>query len=290
MLRTKKTILTLLFFLNIFSWFLVFELEKAKNLEVCFFDVGQGDSIFIKTKEGHKILIDGGPDDSILKNSSKLGSMLNKKIDLMVLTHPHKDHLFGLLEVLKKFNVKNILFSGVDFENSLYREFKSLIEKENARILIARKGLVARFSEHEFLKVIYPFESLENQKISNNNLNDASIVLMLNSFDDKMLFTGDISQKTEAKLILSGENLRADVLKIAHHGSKYSTASEFLEEVSPSLAIISLGKKNFYNYPAEEVLNNLKKHNIKVERTDKKGNICLIQKKKKQFYLLSQTE
>ncbi len=290
MQKTKKIILLVLSFLNLCSWSLIFDLEKNKNLEVCFFDVGQGDSIFIKTKEGHKILIDGGPDDSILKNHSKLGSTLDKDIDLMVLTHPHKDHLFGLLEILKKFNVKNIFFSGVDFENSLYEEFKNLAEKENARIFIAREGLIARFSEYGFLKVIYPLESLENQKISDNNLNDTSVVLILNSFGDKMLFTGDISQKTEAKLILSGENLKADVLKIAHHGSKYSTAPEFLEEVSPSLAIISLGKNNFYNHPSEEVLNNLEKQNIKVERTDKKGNICLIQKKKKQFYLLSQTE
>lgn len=290
MSKTKKTVLFFLFFLNLFSWSLIFDLEKDKNLEVCFFDVGQGDSIFIKTKEGHKILIDGGPDGSILKNSSKLGSTLDRSIDLMVLSHPHKDHLFGLLEVLKKFNVKNVLFSGVDFENSLYEEFKNLAEKEGARIFIARKGLVVRFSEYGFLRVIYPLESLENKKISDNNLNDTSVVLILNSFDDKMLFTGDITQKAEAKLILSGESLKADVLKIAHHGSKYSTAPEFLEEVSPSLAIISLGKNNFYNYPSEEVLNNLKKQNIKVERTDKKGNICLIQKKKKQFYLLSQTE
>lgn len=290
MLKNNKTVLLVLFFLNIFSWLVFFDLEKNKNFEVCFFYVGQGDSILIKTKEGHKILIDGGPDDSILKNYSKLGSTFNKEIDLMVLTHPHKDHLFGLVEVLKKYNVKNILLTNIDFKSSLYEEFKNLIKKENARIFIARKGFVAKFANHGFLKVIYPFESLEKQKIRDKHINDTSIVLMLNYFDDKMLFTGDISQKVEAKLILSGQSLEADVLKIAHHGSKDSSSLEFLKEVAPSVAVISVGRNNIYNLPSQEVLNNLEKQKIKVERTDKNGNICLIQKKKKQFYLLSQTE
>jgi competence protein ComEC len=286
----KKIVLVGLVIFNLVSWSVVFEFEKPRYLEVCFFDVGEGDAIFIKTPLDHQILIDGGPNDLILKKLKSKMPFFDKSIDLVVLTHPQKDHLYGLLEVLKNFKVENILWTGVNYESNHFREWERLKAQEKAKVFIAKNGLVIKFSENGNLKVLYPFENLENKSATKKEVNDTSIILKLNSFDDKILFTGDASQKTEAKLLSKDIDLSADILKIAHHGSRYSSSSEFLKEVMPSMAVISVGRNNPYNHPAREVLERLNNYNIKVERTDKNGDICLIQKKKKQFSLLNLTE
>jgi len=284
---SKKVIIAILIFANIISWSIVFDSEKPRNLETCFFDVGQGDSILIKTPYNQQILIDGGPSSVAKKLSSKM-SLMDKTIDLVVLTHPHSDHLYGLLEVFDKFQIKNLLWTGQEYEGKAFDKLKNLIEKEGANVFIAKKGLKISFDENGFLEVLHPLTSLENSLVDSATANNSSIVLMLNHFGDKILFTGDISSKQELSILKDNQDVSADILKVSHHGSKSATSDYFLQSVSPALAVISVGENNYYGHPAPETLNKLK--DIKVARTDKNGDICLTQKKIGQFSLSSQTE
>lgn len=306
LLRNKKlvrVILGILFFLNIPSWIIVWGLNKPQFLEVNFFDVGQGDAIFIVSPQSQQILIDGGPDSTILEKLAEEMPFWDRTIDLIILTHPEKDHITGLIEVLKRYKVENILWTGTVRDTSEYREWIKLIKEEKAKIKIARAGqkiklsrFYADFIEHArpcrhrgpsmdspsgasksdkfiYFDVLYPFDELSGQEIKNSN--DTSIVTRLVFKNIGFLFMGDTSSRVEKKLILANIELESEVLKIGHHGSKYSTGEHFLESVFPKLAVIQVGK-NSYGHPAPEVLEKLKKFGIKTLRTDINGDIKII--------------
>jgi len=279
--------LVILLILNAFSWLVVFEESRNKPLEVCFFDVGQGDAAFIETPQRQQILIDGGPSETVLERLEEKMPFWDRTIDLVVLTHPEKDHMFGLLEVLKNYQVENILWTGVKTDSSLFKQWQEAIKRERAKIYIAKNGLKIVASPSRYFEVLYPFQSLENRKVAKTN--DSSIVMALNSSGQKVLFTGDISKKIENFLTEKEIDIRTDILKVAHHGSKTSSSEEFLEAVRPDAAVISAGGNNRYGHPAPEVLARLENLGIKVLRTDKDKNICFIQKRKKPFLLLSPT-
>jgi len=273
-------VLIILFFLNILAWFAVFELQKFPSLKVIFFDVGQGDAIFIETPTKQQILIDGGPDPTILEKIGKAMPFWDRTIDLIILTHPDRDHLSGLIEVLKRYKIENILWTGVVRETAEYREWRRLIEKETTNIFIAQApldiyltGQAGQNTQRMVLHILYPWENLEGQVVKRSN--DTSIVSRLIFKENSFLFTGDISRKVEEKLILSGVQLESDVLKVAHHGSRHSSSEDFLKNVSPELAVIQVGR-NHYGHPSEEVLRRLEKFGIKVLRTDKNGDIKIV--------------
>ena len=284
----KKTILVIFFALNIFSWSVVWDLSKGNNLKVCFLDIGQGDSFFIEPSPGHQILIDGGPDNSLSQKLEERMPFWDKTIDLIVLTHTDKDHLFGFLDVLKNYKVENILWTGIQVKTSVFREWQKAIKDEGAKIWIAKKGFRIVLPAHRYFQVLYPFQSLEGREIK--IANQTSIVMMLNTEGEKILFTGDIPKKVEHWLVEDKAPLKADVLKIAHHGSKTSSSEEFLEAVDPRLAIISVAKDNHYGHPSPEVLSRLDSFGIKVLQTSNQKDICLIQKKNTPFLFLSPTQ
>ena len=271
-------VLAFLVFLNILAWIAVFEISKPHFLEVVFFDVGQGDAIFIETPQRHQILIDGGPSSIILEKLSKEMPFWDKSIDLVILTHPERDHLAGLIEVLEKYKVENILWTGVIRDTAEFKEWQNLIKKEKAKIFIAKAGqkifsLASGMGNWE-IKILYPFENLKDREFKNSN--NTSIVSKLNFNQISFLFTGDIYQSVERDLIGKySEKLNANILKVAHHGSKTSTSEEFLREVLPKIAVISVGK-NKYGHPYQEVLERLEKFGIKIQRTDKDSNIKII--------------
>lgn len=281
----KRVFLIILIIANIFSWSVVWERSQDRGLEVCFFDVGQGDAIFIETQQGHQILIDGGPDKTIIGKLEKRMPSWDRTIDLIVLTHPDKDHIFGLIEVLERYKVENILWTGLKRDTLLSKRWQKAIEKEGAAVWIARQGLNIRMSTYQNIEILYPFESLENRMVS--NINDTSIVIILNAGPEKILFTGDISKRIEGFLIEKEVPLSADILKVSHHGSKTSSSEDFLEAVKPNLAIISVGRNNHYGHPAPDVLARLEDFGIKVLQTSKEKDICLIQKENEPFLLLS---
>jgi len=267
---------------NVFVWQEV--LREDNNLKVVFFDVGQGDSIFVETPEGHQILIDGGPSGKrILEKLSKEIPFWDKTIDLVILTHPDYDHLAGLNYVLRRYRVKNILWSGIEKNTKTYQYWIENLKKEKkegGKIVIAERGQIVKAGEAE-LYIFYPFESLES-KLFDKSSNDSSVVAKLTFGNSSFFLPGDITEKTEKKLISENssaekiQQLRSSVLKVAHHGSKNSTSREFLEEVLPEIAVISVGKNNSYGHPHEKVLRRLEDFGIKVLRTDIKGDIKII--------------
>jgi competence protein ComEC len=268
-----------LFLSNILAWLVVSDLSKPALLKVVFFDVGQGDAIFIETPKRHQILIDGGPNSSILEKLSKEMPFWDRTIDLVILTHPERDHLFGLLDVLKRYKIENILWTGIIREIPEYKKWKELIEKEKSEIKIAKAGLKI-FASDFLMKILYPFESLEGKKYQNSN--ETSIVSKLIFDKISFLFTGDILKKQEKELIDQySDFLESNILKLAHHGSKSSNSEEFLREVLPEIAIISVGRENKYGHPHQEVLERLEKYDIKILRTDRDKDIKIISNGKK---------
>lgn len=275
-----------LFFLNVLAWIVVFDLSQPRFLEVNFFDVGQGDAIFIETPQRHQILIDGGSSLAILEKLGKEIPFWDKSLDLIILTHPERDHMAGLIEVLKKYKVENILWTGIIRDTVEYQEWVKLIKEEKANVFIA-KGSEEIKAARTVLDVLYPFESLAGKEFKNSN--DTSIVSRLVFGQNSFLFTGDISSVAEKELILrenscgpyrtesSGTDcqfatLSSDVLKVAHHGSKTSSSEEFLKETSPEISVIQVGENN-YGHPHPEVLERLKNFGIRILRTDKNGNV-----------------
>jgi len=275
--KNKKivwVVMVILIGLNIFAWIIIKELSSLNSdLEVVFFDVGQGDAIFIETADGFQILIDGGPGLAVLEKLGQEMPFYDRTIDLVILTHPEHDHMFGLLEVLKRYQIKNILWTGIIRDTAEWKEWNSLVQKEGAKLLIAEAGQKIDISQDIYLEILYPFESLEGLKVKDSN--DTSIVAQLVFKDNSFLFTGDISKKIEKKLVDEYQKLSSLILKIAHHGSKTSTSLEFLEMVSPETAVISVGE-NQWGHPHPEVLSNLEQFGIQVLTTQDYGDVKFI--------------
>lgn len=241
------------------------------NLHVFFLDVGQGDSTLVQTPHGNLILIDGGPEDNVIFELFEILPFFRRTIDLVILTHPDKDHLEGLTYVLDRFNVKNVLLTGILDDNIFYKTFLEKLNEQQVPVLIAKSTLDFDLGDGVFLDTLYPFDSISNMYFADTN--SSSIVNKLIFHDFEILFTGDLDTKTEDKLIQNNVPLKADVLKISHHGSKNGTSKDFLEAVSPETAIIQAGENNSYGHPHMEILENLLKQKIEIFRTDKNGRI-----------------
>ncbi|PIS39581.1 MAG: hypothetical protein COT33_01260 [Candidatus Nealsonbacteria bacterium CG08_land_8_20_14_0_20_38_20] len=269
------TVLVILFLANVLAWLAVIDLENNSFLEVSFFDVGQGDAIFIETPKGHQILIDGGPSSAILEKLAKETPFWDRTIDLIILTHPEKDHLSGLIEVLKRYKVENIIWTGIIRDIPEYKEWSMLLQKEGAKIFLAKAGQKIKCSKGEpgncYIEIFYPFEPLNGKEFKNSN--STSIVAKLVFGENSFLFTGDAEKDVEKELIIKKLPIDSDILKIGHHGSKTSSSDDFVNLVSPQIAVISAGKGNSYGHPHQEVLDVLAKYGIKILRTNLQGDI-----------------
>lgn len=263
----------ILLFVNliILGYFLFFVSPLSTELRVVFLDVGQGDAILIQTSQ-QNILIDGGPDKSIIKKLDQYIPLTKRHIDLMILTHPDGDHLIGLVEVLRRWPVDAVAESGIKSFSPAYIEFNSLIESKNIKRHIINTPQKIVFEDDLFFDFLWP----SSEELVENNEGDCnflSLVAMLNYKENDFLLTGDATEETEEELMAQNLNLKADVLKTGHHGSKYSSGLDFLKEVEPEYAIISVGKDNNFGHPSLRVLDNFRKIDTEVLRTDKKGDI-----------------
>jgi len=263
----------LLLALNFFCWKEVFALAEPQKLTVCFLNVGQGDSFFIETPGMNKILIDGGPDATVLQKLPEYMPFWDKEIDLVILTHPDSDHLTGLVDVLQKFKVDNILWTGIKRDGDEYQKWLKVLaaqQKNGANIIIAKSGEKIKAGK-ALIDILNPINSLQGQYFK--EANDTGVVARLVYGKKSFLFSADISSKEEEKLVDAKEDLQANVLKVAHHGSKYSTSDAWLAAVEPQVAVISDGKNNMYHFPTQEVLNRLGNFGIKIFRTDEDGDV-----------------
>lgn len=257
--------------LDIFVYWQIFSAPfQNQNLRLYFLDVGQGDSEFVELPGGVKILIDGGPPNG--KVLEALGEVLpptDRYIDLIVVSHPQLDHFGGLVEVLKRYKVGIVIHNGRSGTVSAFEDFREAIKENSIKTVRLAAGDKMRYSE-SVINVLSPDSVLVGDK----ELNDTGLVLALDSKNIKTLFTGDIGSDVENKLlnILTSD---VDILKVAHHGSKFSSTANFLEAVKPTLAIIEVGK-NSYGHPTSETLNRLTIAGAKVYRTDQDGTMKLV--------------
>ena len=256
---------------NLVAWT---EIAQGNVLRVTFFSVGQGDSIFIETAQGHQILIDGGPNNKVVEKVSGELPFWDKTLDLVILTHPDADHITGLVSVLEQFEVENVLWTGVEKDTNIFASWTRALQAENANTMIARakKKIVWSQDPNTFMEIISPDEkTVQNAKA----VNDTSIVVILQHGENSFLFPGDISQAVEQELVNLSVRINTSVLKVPHHGSKSSNSENFLEAVSPEVAVIQVGSKNRYGHPTEEVLERFANFGIPVLRTDINGDILI---------------
>jgi len=241
------------------------------DFKIYFLNVGQGDSIFIKTPENHQILIDGGPKNYVLAELDKVMPFFDKSLDMVVLTHPHADHVDGLVEVLKRYDVGMILMTGVDYKSPDYEEFLKVAAAKNIKIMIAKNDKDFKFGNVVF-DLLYPSNPFLDANFK--NVNNSSIVMKILYGGKKILLTGDMELEEESLLMKTGLDLKADILKVGHHGSKTSSSKKFLNLVNPEIAIIQSGKGNSFGHPHEETLRNLKDTGVnKIYRNDIDGRI-----------------
>lgn len=254
------------------------------RMRINFIDVGQGDSCLIRYK-GTNIMIDSG--GSLSKNKDEksydIGEnvlnnyLLNRgitRLDYIMASHFDEDHSQGFIFLLKNMKVKNVIISEQYKTSSIYEQFKQICKKQNIQIIYVRSGDEIRIKDLAF-KILHP-KSKENQ-ISENPLNNNAIVCMVKYKNRRILFTGDIEKVAENEMVKEYTNgLKADILKVGHHGSKTSTTKEFLDLINPSVALIGVGQNNKFGHPNEDVIKRLEEKNIQIYRTDEMGEISVI--------------
>lgn len=244
--------------------------QKDGLLKVYFLDVGQGDAVFVETSNGNQVLIDGGPDNKIVQELAEVMPFYDREIDMVVATHPHADHIAGLISVLERYDVKNILQVKEDYNSPVVPVWKEAVWSEGANEIEATSGKIIDLGNGTTLTIIHPFVSVAGTLFKNPH--DAVVVAILKYGDLEIMLTGDMEAKAERRLMLDGYDLKSDILKIGHHGSKTSTTPEFLSAVAPEVAFIQVGK-NRYGHPTREILDRLENFGIKYYRTDLDGTI-----------------
>lgn len=239
-------------------------INNNDELTIYYLDVGQADSILIKSNNEYMV-IDGGNnnDGPLLVNYFKSLGITN--IKYLVGTHPHEDHIGGLDDIINSFNIENIYIPDAITTTSTFEELLDAIENKNMTYKVPKINESLSLGNAS-LKVIYT-------GTNTSDLNNTSIVLKMTYINNTFLFTGDMTSVTEEKIL--NKDIKADVLKIGHHGSRYSSTNEFLKKVNPKYAIISVGKNNKYGHPAIETISKLNKMNIETYRTDESGTIIL---------------
>lgn len=271
--------------LSIIAVFFLTGTLKPAYMEVTFLDVGQGDCAFIRTYTGKTVLIDGGGSTNP-NNISKVGErvvipfLLDSGIcslDAVIATHPHSDHIQGLGDVLKGLGTKRLIIPSIE-NDAGFEELLSTAGSKNIPVTRCSEGDRIRLDDRTVMQVLNPPGNWPGDEESFNN---ASLVLKLSYGHTSILFTGDVEAEVEERIVSSGTEddidvslLDVDVLKVAHHGSAYSSGKAFLDAVDPQAAIISVGRNNF-GHPSEKVLNLLKESNVECFRTDECGAVVL---------------
>lgn len=270
--KIRVTIFFLVVFSLVFSLFFLKEYFRPHLLKVSFYNVGQGDSIFIETPDRYQVLIDGGRGPKVLEEIANDMPFYDRTIDLVIPTHPDSDHVAGLVDILERYEVKNILIPRIQGNTVVFKRLLEGIEHEGAHVREAMR-------QEGFQKITLPgnvrFEILNpSQGETYENNNDSSTVSLFSYGLVDVLLLADVSAKKEEKLIpLIPKGI--EILKIAHHGAKSSLNFNFLKVVSSQLSVISVGENN-YGHPSPEVLKTLEALGSKIWRTDEQGTLTIL--------------
>ncbi len=256
------------------AFFVFFPVTPA--LKVSFLNVGQGDSILIQSPTGVKILVDGGPDRSVLRELSHELPPWDRHLDLLVETHPDKDHISGLGDVLERYQVANFMEPGIPNKTAVSQHvLAQAVAEPGIHIRIARRGLRLHIGGGAYADVLFPDRDESSQMATN----DGSTVLHLVYGSTSFMLTGDLPSPYEDYLVaLDGEDgeLPSTVLKAGHHGSKFSSDSLWLAAVDPQVVVISAGKGNTYGHPSPEAVERITATGARIVSTIDSGTIAFI--------------
>ncbi len=256
---------------NALVWSAVFADTNDGILTVAFLYIGQGDAIYIEAPNGNQILLDGGPNKSVLAELGRVMPRYDTSLDMIIASHPDKDHIGGLPAVLGRYTVLSVVEPGVDHDTAVYQEFERLITEKEIPKILARRGMrfVLDGEAGVFLDILLP-----DGDVTGWETNDASILARLSYGEESLMLTGDLPQGRERYAVSLGSAvLRSTVLKLGHHGSRTSSSPEFLRAVAPEYAVISAGADNQYGHPHKEVTDLMEKLGIPVFSTIDKGTI-----------------
>ena len=228
------------------------------RLRVAFVDVGQGDAVFVATPSGQQILVDGGPDPQGMVHY--LGENLpfwDRTIELVVLTHPHSDHVTGLIEVMRRYKVLRVLERRVEYDTPEYRAWRRAVAEEGAEVIQATSGQTIAVGDGVRAEVLNPPAAL--LRGTESDVDNSSVTLRIVFDEVSFLLTGDMFRRAETKVAALGSRVQSDVLKVSHHGSRSSSSAEFLDTVRPVAAVISVGESNRFSHPHAEVIEGLQR-------------------------------
>jgi competence protein ComEC len=258
-----------LFIACVVVWVLVFRVEREGVLQVAFLDVGQGDAIYIETPHGNQVLIDGGKGRVVLRELGRVMPFYDRSIDVVIATHPDLDHIEGLPEVFERYAIGSYVEPGVRDESPHNSALHQVVQREGLAIHNARNSMSFVLDTDVTLRFLFPDRVADNLEA-----NTASIVAQLTYKDTSFLFTGDSPSGIETYLTTRyGEDLKSDVLKVGHHGSRTSSSDIFLGYVDPEYAVISAGCDNSYGHPHDEVLEKLNAFEVHTLSTCEEGMI-----------------
>jgi competence protein ComEC len=254
-------------------WVGVASATPSGKLKVAVMDVGQGDSIYVESPTGVEVLVDSGPDDTVLQDLPAVMPFFDRSLDAVVETHPDADHIAGFVDLLKRYSVGDFIEPGITKDTITAKTLEKEIDQEKIPRVIARRGMWLDLGGGARLNVLFPDYDVTH--INQDADNDGGIVAHLVYGNTSVLLMADVSNVVENHLmqVASTSELQSTILKVGHHGSKTSTGDAFVAEVSPSVAVISDGRHNKYGFPKQETLDTLAKHNVQTLRTDQEGTI-----------------
>lgn len=242
-------------------------------LHVYYLDVGQGDGILIRTPANEYIVIDGGPNDAILTEISRIMPFYERTIDVMILTHPHADHIDGLIEILERYKVNSVVITGVLYDYAGYERFYELLINRSVPVYYVNGEVDFKLGNIIF-DMLYPLESLQGTRLE--NVNNSSITFRLIYGDSAFYFSGDLEVEGEEKLVERNLDLSANVFKSGHHGSRTSNSTGILHKIDAEIAVISCGVDNPFKHPHAETIAKFNDSNMGVLRTDLDGTIEIV--------------
>jgi competence protein ComEC len=269
-LTLKHGALLVLLFLNAYVWYEYFHVERPQ-LQVSFLDVGQGDSILIEGPTGVQLLIDGGPDRSVLRKLPREMGYFDRSLDMLLATHPDKDHIAGLTDVFKQYRVSYFLSSGTSGTTATAGALSDAVRSEkDMTTFTARSGMRIHLGGEAYADVLYP-----DRDVSGEETNEGSVIVRVVYGATSFMLTGDASSEIESYLLstYSDEFLESTVLKAGHHGSRHSTSDGWLAAVEPKVVVISAGDDNSYGHPHREVLERVRAQGAQVVSTIESGTV-----------------